>query len=104
MKRPEHPQPQFERENWQNLNGQWQFETDNFLSGRARGLIEAKSLNNEITLPFCPESALSGIGNTDFINAVWYKRTVNISPAQAEGRIFLHIGCLLYTSREETEQ
>ena len=65
MKRPEHPQPQFERENWQNLNGQWQFETDNFLSGRARGLIEAKSLNNEITLPFCPESALSGIGNTD---------------------------------------
>lgn len=78
MKRPEHPQPQFERENWQNLNGQWQFETDNSLSGRARGLIEAKSLNNEITLPFCPESALSGIGNTDFINAVWYKRTVNI--------------------------
>lgn len=48
MKRPEHPQPQFERENWQNLNGQWQFETDNSLSGRARGLIEAKSLNNEI--------------------------------------------------------
>ena len=43
MKRPEHPQPQFERENWQNLNGQWQFETDNSLSGRARGLIEAKS-------------------------------------------------------------
>ena len=96
MKRPEHPQPQFERENWQNLNGQWQFETDNSLSGRARGLIEAKSLNNEITLPFCPESALSGIGNTDFINAVWYKRTVNISPAQAEGRIFLHIGACDY--------
>ena len=26
--RPEHPNPQFERENWVNLNGEWEFEFD----------------------------------------------------------------------------
>lgn len=73
MKRPEHPNPQFERKTWENLNGQWQFETDYSLSGRERGLIEAQSLDSEITLPFCPESILSGIGQTDFIAAYGIK-------------------------------
>ena len=27
--RPEYPTPQFERENWINLNGQWDFKIDN---------------------------------------------------------------------------
>ena len=34
--RPEHPKPQFERENWLNLNGIWQFEIDNGKSGIQR--------------------------------------------------------------------
>lgn len=99
MKRPEHPNPQFERKTWENLNGQWQFETDYSLSGRERGLIEAQSLDSEITLPFCPESILSGIGQTDFISCVWYKRAVNISPEQLKGRIFLHIGACDYSAQ-----
>ena len=31
--RPEHPQPQFERAAWENLNGQWQFAFDFGKSG-----------------------------------------------------------------------
>ena len=87
MRRLEHPNPQFERKNWQNLNGQWQFEIDDSISGRERGLIEAQNLSGEITLPFCPESILSGISRTDFINAVWYKKNISISPEQLDGRI-----------------
>ena len=34
--RPEHPFPQFERENWANLNGEWEFEFDFGNSGRDR--------------------------------------------------------------------
>ena len=30
--RTEHPKPLFRRESWMNLNGEWQFETDNELS------------------------------------------------------------------------
>ena len=33
MDRMEHPKPQFERENWLNLNGTWQFEMDPGNSG-----------------------------------------------------------------------
>ena len=36
--RAEHPNPQFERESWLNLNGEWEFEIDNSVSGRERVL------------------------------------------------------------------
>ena len=81
--RTEHPKPQFMRENWLNLNGKWQFEFDHSNSGTARGLHNTdKDYSLTINLPFCPESKLSGIGNTDFINGVWYKRTVSITADQ----------------------
>jgi hypothetical protein len=28
LTRPEHPRPDFQRESWLNLNGEWQFEVD----------------------------------------------------------------------------
>ena len=40
--RPEHPQPMFKRENWQNLNGEWLFEFDFGISGVERGLFKPK--------------------------------------------------------------
>ena len=75
--RPEHPNPQFERENWQNLNGEWEFEFDYGISGRDRKFNERTSLNSKIIVPFCPESVLSGIGNTDFFEAGSYSRVTN---------------------------
>ena len=54
--RAEHPNPQWERKNWKNLNGTWQFDIDQAQSGEARGLITAETLPMQITVPFCPES------------------------------------------------
>ena len=66
--RPEHPRPQFYRDTWQNLNGTWQFEIDQSKSGIARGLFkEGVELSGSITVPFCPESELSGVGHKDFL-------------------------------------
>lgn len=91
--RAEHPNPQWERKNWKNLNGTWQFDIDNAQSGEARGLITAPTLQMEITVPFCPESSLSGIGNTDFMRTVWYKKAVSFTTADLEGnRVLLHFG------------
>lgn len=59
--RAEHPNPQFERESWLNLNGEWEFEIDNSVSGRERGLQNAEHLSSKIIVPFCPESRLSGV-------------------------------------------
>lgn len=87
--RAEYPRPQFVREDWLCLNGEWQFEIDNGDSGLERGLLD-RELEGRITVPFCPESALSGVGNVDFMNAVWYRREVLI-PAAWEGRkVLLH--------------
>jgi len=92
--RPEHPNPQCVRENWINLNGTWQFEIDAGCSGFARRLYAADCLEDEIIVPFCPESSLSGIGNTDFMNCVWYRRDMEIPANWLEnGRhVFLHFG------------
>lgn len=98
--RPEHPNPQWERKNWKNLNGTWQFEIDNGLSGEARGLVEAQSLSGTITVPFCPEAPLSGVGNKDFMNSVWYKRTEEFTQEQLTGnRVLLHIGACDYETK-----
>ena len=74
--RMEYPRPQMVRENWQNLNGTWEFEIDQGKSGKARRLFTAEKLSGSITVPFCPESELSGVGYKDFMSAVWYARTV----------------------------
>lgn len=81
--RPEHPRPQLQRPTWRSLNGTWQFEIDQGDSGRERGLLE-RELAQTITVPFAPETEASGIGNRDFLNAVWYRRTVTI-PADWDG-------------------
>ena len=36
--RPEHPNPQWQRKHWKNLNGTWEFEIDHSCSGEERGL------------------------------------------------------------------
>ncbi len=92
--RPEHPQPQFEREAWENLNGIWEFEIDKSASGADRKFYEREKLNDTITVPFCPESKLSGICDVDFLNSVWYKRNIEIK--NKDKRIILHIGACDY--------
>ncbi|MBE6964490.1 MAG: beta-galactosidase [Ruminococcaceae bacterium] len=93
--RKEHPKPQFVRENWENLNGEWEFEIDNGRSGIERGLYKpGVSLSGKINVPFCPESKLSGIENTDFMYGVWYKRKVNVETLFP--RTVIHFGAVDY--------
>ncbi len=86
--RSEYPRPTFVRPRWMCLNGAWEFEIDPCDSGTERGL-GARALSGRITVPFCPESTLSGVGHTDFMAAVWYRRVVDI-PADWQGRVLLH--------------
>lgn len=96
MPRPEYPRPQFVREGWMNLNGQWGFEIDHGVSGKERGLVEANTLSQTIQVPFCPESKLSGIANTDFMASVWYKKTVVLPQAAKNKKVVLHFGAADY--------
>lgn len=52
--RSEYPRPQFVRDDWLCLNGEWGFEIDQGDSGIQRGLPD-RELSGRITVPFCPE-------------------------------------------------
>ena len=69
--RPEYPRPQFEREQWVNLNGTWSYSFDFGQTGQEKGWNNAKGFDGKITVPFCPESSLSGVHHTDFINSIY---------------------------------
>lgn len=97
--RPEHPRPDFERQSWLNLNGEWEFEVDEAGDGEARGLTSGKGLAQRILVPFCPESKLSGIGNTDFMKDVWYRRTFELPKSMTGRRILLHFGAVDWHAR-----
>jgi beta-galactosidase/beta-glucuronidase len=102
--RPEYPRPQFRREDWTNLNGTWSFAFDDAGEGLAKvwqGVTseDLRSGNSpfdrEIVVPFCYQSRLSGIGETDFHDVVWYARTFEYAPADNEC-LLLHFGAVDY--------
>src|SRR5215210_4184820 len=104
MPRPEYPRPQFRRQDWTNLNGAWSFAFDASDVGLTDGWenMDAATLGSdgspfdrEITVPFCYQSKLSGIGETAFHDVVWYARTFEYAPA-GEERLFLHFGAVDY--------
>ena len=86
--RTEYPRPQFQRENWLPLNGEWQFAYDDDDSGIKRGLYTGKKdLPLKINVPFSYQYEASGIGDTAVHNTVWYKR--NFTADKKNGRAIL---------------
>ncbi|MCU6713073.1 glycoside hydrolase family 2 [Paenibacillus sp. J5C_2022] len=97
--RPRHhyPRPQWQRSEWLNLNGEWEFAFDDEDKGlNERWYSGSVSLPGTIQVPFAFQSKLSGIGNNDFHDIVWYRRAIDI-PAQYRGkRVLLHFGAVDY--------
>lgn len=88
--RPEHPEPQAVRAEWLNLNGSWEFaETNSDESGK---YLSAEPYPDRIHVPFCRESALSGLGRKELVKHVWYRRTFSRPPAWKSPRTLLHVG------------
>ena len=96
--RPEHPRPQFVRDSWVNLNGQWTYTFDFGDTGLERGLAKSEGFDGNITVPFCPESKLSGVEYKDFINCMWYQRKVDVPAAWEGKKIMLNFGAVDYYS------
>ena len=73
-----HPRPQCKRSRWLNLNGSWDF--------------SAPDYEGSITLPFCPESRLSGV-ERHFPEGcdLFYRRSVTLPEDWQGGRVLLHI-------------
>lgn len=96
MFRSEFPNPQFRRDEWENLNGPWRFALDQTDNGIDKGFSARDDFDDVIEVPFCPESKLSGIGHTDFIRACWYARHFNVPKEALTGRVLLRFGAVDY--------
>lgn len=96
LPRQEYPRPQFERTDWVNLNGPWTYTFDFGKTGIDRKLFESKGFDSTITVPFCPESKLSGVEYKDFIPAMWYQRTIRIPDSWRDRRTMLNFGAVDY--------
>ena len=85
------------RPDWINLNGTWEYQTDRMATGTDRKLWEPTAAFTEtIEVPFCRESELSGIGDKEFCNCVWYRKRITIPAEWAGKRILLHVGACDY--------
>jgi len=96
--RSEYPRPQLVRGEFINLNGEWDFEIDKSASGLNRNFEKRESLDSKIIVPFCPESRLSGVAHTDFMDCVWYRRNISIPDIWRgdDRRVILHFGAVDY--------
>ena len=89
--RPTHPRPQFRRRDWLPLDGQWAFALDPGARYREPGDV---TWDRTIRVPFAPETAASGVGDTGFYRACWYRRAVPVPPHAPGDRIVLHFGAV----------
>jgi len=80
--RPEYPRPTLRRKHWVNLNGEWDF-----------GAGVNRRFDRRITVPFCPQSELSGIADKNPGDVVWYRRRFDAPDGE---RLLLHFGAVDY--------
>ena len=94
--RPEHPRPDFMRNTFHNLNGVWQFAFDDENVGLKEGwYLPEHKLDREIVVPFCYQSAASGIGPTDEIHPVmWYRRSFTVPKEMQDKTLLIKFGAV----------
>jgi beta-galactosidase/beta-glucuronidase len=98
--RSEYPQPQFQRETWQTMNGSWEFEFDDSNRGITENWASGKrKFAKTILVPFAPETSKSGIGDTAFHPFVWYRRNLPIPQEWKGRRVLLHFGAVDYKAQ-----
>ena len=85
------PRPQLVRADWRTLDGEWEFAFDRRARWEAPRDVRWQ---HTITVPFAPETLRSGIGDTQFYEACWYRRRVEQAPITNGDRVLLHFGAV----------
>ena len=93
--RAAYPRPQLQRSHWLCLNGAWKFTFDDV--GKYAQPNDISDWTHTIEVPFAPETARSGIGDTGFHPNCWYEREFDVP--EGEGRVLLHFGAVDYKAR-----
>jgi beta-galactosidase/beta-glucuronidase len=86
-----YPRPQLRRPGWTSLDGTWEFAIDRDGSYPTPGAVH---FDRRILVPFAPETARSGVHETGFMHAVWYRRTFAAPRLGEHERLLLHFGAV----------
>ncbi len=97
--RNEYPRPQFQRAEWLNLNGTWEFAFDDLEEGVEQGWFDGRKLPENILVPFPYQSDLSGIGDRAVHEVVWYARTLEFQQEWKGQDVLLHFGAVDYACK-----
>lgn len=90
-----YPRPQLMRALWHDLGGEWEFGFGDDPAAQPASAV----FDRTIVVPYPPESALSGIGDTGYHHVAWYRRTFGAAELAAAGidgtaSAFLHFGAV----------
>ena len=94
---PEHPRPDFERSNWMNLNGSWNFTFDESVAEAGLAKQCSAILTDTIIVPFPWGSKLSGMEDKGDI--AWYARQITVPREWKGKRIFVVVGASDWETR-----
>jgi len=88
---PEYPRPQLQRSDWMCLNGNWDYiggkTMPDALNPEKPAAFNGKP--EQIRVPYCPESVLSGIKRKQEIN-MWYRRNFEIPSNWKNKQVIIH--------------
>ena len=89
----EYPRPQFERTQWKNLNGLWDYAI------LKTNQIQPKRFQGKILVPFSFESPLSGVGKSIRPkDKMWYKKSFSLPKSWSGKDVILHFEAVDYHS------
>jgi beta-galactosidase/beta-glucuronidase len=95
----DYPRPQFVRESWHSLNGEWDFRFDDENIGEKEKWYEEFEGNLKIMVPFTYETKASGIGEEAFHPHIWYHRLLEVPKELERKRIILHFQAVDYIAK-----
>lgn len=85
----DYPRPQFVRDNWENLNGIWEFAFDDANKGEKEMWFQSFPKEKEIRVPFTYETRLSGIGDESRHDYVWYHREFTVDASKLDKNCYV---------------